>query len=165
MASRPPIRTGKTQKRRGRLEELTGSLGREVEAPVEEIGAVRRSSGGSSSAAPLHMREREGKWCGVKRRWCSFFIGRRGKGRRRGEAVAGARRPAINGGGGGSESGGACRGEEEVRERGRVKGQPQGSLGRLYRARRGGEGHRPKKKWPSMPWRRPVLMTIKGEGS
>jgi hypothetical protein len=40
MASRPPIRTGKALKRRGRLEELTGSLGREVEAPVEEIGAA-----------------------------------------------------------------------------------------------------------------------------
>jgi hypothetical protein len=60
---------------------------------------------------------------------------------------------------------GACGGEERVWERGRVKGQPQGSLGRLYRAERGGEGHRPKKKWPSMPWRRPVLMTVKGEGS
>jgi hypothetical protein len=40
MASRPPIRTGKALERRGRLEELTGILGREVEAPLEEIGAA-----------------------------------------------------------------------------------------------------------------------------
>jgi hypothetical protein len=100
---------------------------------VEEIGAARWSSGGSSGAAALHTREREGEWCGVKRRWCSFFIGRRGKGRRRGEAVAGARRAAINGGGGGSGSAGdgACGGEERVWERGRVKGRPQGLSGVL----------------------------------
>jgi hypothetical protein len=83
MASRPPIRTGKALKRRGRLEELTGSLGREVEAPVEEIGAARRSSGGSSGVVALCTRERKEKWCGVKRRSCCPFIGRRGKGRRR----------------------------------------------------------------------------------
>jgi hypothetical protein len=32
-------------------------------------------------------------------------------------------------------------------ERGRVKGQPQGSLGRLYRARRGGKGRRSEREW------------------
>jgi hypothetical protein len=58
----------------------------------KEIGAARRSSSGSSGVPALHTREREGDWCGVKRRWCSFFIGQRGKGRRRGEAVAVARR-------------------------------------------------------------------------
>jgi hypothetical protein len=74
-------------------------------------------------------------------------------------------RAAGNGVAAGFADDGACGGEERVWERGRVKGLPLGSLGRLYRARRGGERHRPKKKWPSMPWRRPVLMTIKGEGS
>jgi hypothetical protein len=73
---------GITQKRRGRLEELTGILGREVEAPVEEIGAARRSSGGSSGAAALRTREREGKWCRVKRRWCRpFYNSERSRGR------------------------------------------------------------------------------------
>jgi hypothetical protein len=82
LASRPPFRTGIAQKRRGRLEELTGILGREVEAPVEEIGAARRSSDGSSSAAALRTREREGKWCGVKRRWCRpFYNSERSRGR------------------------------------------------------------------------------------
>jgi hypothetical protein len=36
--------------------------------------------------------------------------------------------------------GGACRGGERVWEHGRVKGQPQGSLGRLYRTRKAREG-------------------------
>jgi hypothetical protein len=141
-AIRAPNRAEISPGGRGEDKEAHQGLGGEGIRAEEEIGAARRSSGGSSGAAALHTREREREWCGVTRRWCSFFIGRRGKGRRRGEAVAGARRPAINGGGGGSGSAGdgACGGEERVWERGRVKGQPQGSLGRLYRARRGERG-------------------------
>jgi hypothetical protein len=70
---------------------------------------------------------------------------------------------AGNGAAAGFAGGGACGGEERVWERGRVKGQPRGSLGRLYRARRGGEGRR-SGHWPSIPWR-PVFKAFKGEGS
>jgi hypothetical protein len=59
---------------------------------------------------------------------------------------------------------GACGGEERVWEQGRVKGQSQGSLGRLYRARRGEEGRRPKKEWPSMPWGAGLESIQRGRG-
>jgi hypothetical protein len=45
--------------------------------------------------------------------------------------------------------GGVCGVRRRVWERGRVKGQQQGYLGRLYRARRGGEGHG-RMHWPLM---------------
>jgi hypothetical protein len=70
----------------------------------------------------------------VERRRCSSFIGWRGKGRRRGEAVAVARRPA--------KLRAAVRvgeGEEEGVVRGRgAKEQLHGSRVSFYRARRKG---------------------------
>jgi hypothetical protein len=44
---------GKEPKERGGCGDLTGSLGREVEAPVEEIDGEGRSSGGLFVAATL----------------------------------------------------------------------------------------------------------------
>jgi hypothetical protein len=82
-----------------RKEKTPGGRGEDVEAhqglegvrntAEEEIGAVRRSSGGSSGVAALCTRERKEKWCGVKRRWCRPFIGPRGKGKGAVEAVGG----------------------------------------------------------------------------
>jgi hypothetical protein len=43
----------------------------------EEIGAAWRSSGSSSGVAALRTKEREGEWCGVKRRPGAPFIWRR----------------------------------------------------------------------------------------
>jgi hypothetical protein len=53
MHSRSPNSTGRAPKGRGRLEELTGGLGREVEAPAEEIGGEGQSFGSVSL----------GRWC------------------------------------------------------------------------------------------------------
>jgi hypothetical protein len=50
----------------------------------------------------------------VERRWCCPFIGRRGKGKWRAEAVAELGRCAINGGGGGSVRRPLRGGREEV---------------------------------------------------
>jgi hypothetical protein len=55
---------GKAQKRRGRLDELTGSLGREEGGPEEEIDAELRRAGGAPATAVLHLRSREEKWRG-----------------------------------------------------------------------------------------------------
>jgi hypothetical protein len=73
-ASRAPNTTGIAPKRRGGRKELTKGLGTEEEAPVKEIEAERRSSGGSFGAAALHVRGREEEWRGVKRRpWGTFY--------------------------------------------------------------------------------------------
>jgi hypothetical protein len=98
----------------------------------EEIGAVRRSSGGSSGVAALRTKEREGEWCGVKRRPGAPFIGLRRERKGRPRRWRELDRPAINGGGGGSGSGGACGGEEEVQEaRGECEGAAAGPSGVL----------------------------------
>jgi hypothetical protein len=71
------------------------------EAPTKEIGAGRRSSGGSSGAAALRTREREGEWCGVKRRWCCpFYNSKRSRGRGVEAVARGWWAAAINAGGG-----------------------------------------------------------------
>jgi hypothetical protein len=44
---------GKAQKRKGRLEEFTGSLGREEGRPKEEIDAELRQAGGAPATAAL----------------------------------------------------------------------------------------------------------------
>jgi hypothetical protein len=89
---------GKRSRASNRKKKTPGGRGEDVEAhqglegegntAEEEIGAARRSSGGSSGVAALCTRERKEKWCGVKRRCCCPFIGQRGKGEGRGEAVA-----------------------------------------------------------------------------
>jgi hypothetical protein len=62
LASKPPFRTGRAPKGRGRLEELTGSLGREVEAPVEEIDSEggRWGSGSGEASGSAHTGEERG---------------------------------------------------------------------------------------------------------
>jgi hypothetical protein len=71
----------------------------------EEIGAaaLRRRAVIQRRRRCARRREEEGR--GMERRCCSSFIGRRGKGKRRSEAVAELGRCAINGGGGGSVEG------------------------------------------------------------
>jgi hypothetical protein len=61
---------------------------------------VRRSSGDSFGAAVLRMREREGEWCGVKRRWCRPFYNSERSWGKGVEAVARAQWPAAIDGGG-----------------------------------------------------------------
>jgi hypothetical protein len=63
----------------GRGEDVEAHQGLEGEGNTteEEIGAARRSSGGSSGVAALRTKEREGEWCGVKRRPDAPFIWRR----------------------------------------------------------------------------------------
>jgi hypothetical protein len=53
----------------GRGEDVEAHQGLEGEGNTaeEEIGAARRSFGGSSGVAALRTKEREGEWCGVKR--------------------------------------------------------------------------------------------------
>jgi hypothetical protein len=65
MASRPPFRTGRIPKERGEYTELTGGLGREVEAPAEEIDGEGRSSGSRFVAATLRGRVGVEERCGV----------------------------------------------------------------------------------------------------
>jgi hypothetical protein len=78
--------------------ELTGGLGRELEAPAEEIDGEGRSSGGLFVAAMLRGRVGAEERCEVLGSSGSPFIGRRGRewrgGRGGGGEVGGA---AING--------------------------------------------------------------------
>jgi hypothetical protein len=61
MASRPPFRTGRIPKERGEYKELTGGLGREIQAPTEEIDDEGRNSGGLFVVATLRG------WVGARR--------------------------------------------------------------------------------------------------
>jgi hypothetical protein len=76
LVSRLPFHTERAPKGRGRLEELTGSLGREVEATVEEIDGKggRRGSGSGEASGSARRRGEKGKWCGRIRGWCPPFI-------------------------------------------------------------------------------------------
>jgi hypothetical protein len=67
LVSRLPFHTERAPKGRGRLEELTGSLGREVEATVEEIdgkGGRRGSGSGEASGSARAGEERGGSGAG-----------------------------------------------------------------------------------------------------
>jgi hypothetical protein len=53
---------------------------------VEEIDDEGRSSGSAFLGRRCRGEGELWEWCGVERRWCCPFIGRRGKGERRAEA-------------------------------------------------------------------------------
>jgi hypothetical protein len=70
---------GKEPKERGGCGELTGGLGREVEAPAEEIDGEGRSSGGLFVEATLRGRVGAEERCDMLESSGSPFIGPRGE--------------------------------------------------------------------------------------
>jgi hypothetical protein len=71
---------GKEPRERGGCGELTECLGREVEAPAEEIDGEWRSSGGLFVAATLRRRVGAKERCEMLGSLGSPFIGPRGEG-------------------------------------------------------------------------------------
>jgi hypothetical protein len=84
----PQIARKKTPGGRGKDVEAHQGLEGERNTAEEEIGRHGGAPAVSSGGGAVEEWRSSGERCGVERRWCCPFIGRRGKGKGRGEAVA-----------------------------------------------------------------------------
>jgi hypothetical protein len=165
MHSRAPNLTGRAPKGRGRLEELTGDLGREVEAPAEEIdseGGRRGSGSGEASGSARASKERGGSGAGGLGDGALLVY--RAEGQAGGRISGGRRahrRPPLRLGGDlgarplreGEEGEGAGRRRVSAR---RTKGEGEEAAGQRGQGGRGGGLGRPKVEERPDRWAPPV---------